>query len=134
MGITANLDIGRVTPAQIVQFVESQMTRIAPDCIFLSAPTGAPSRRFRRCGKAGHSIVSSNQAAIDVIWQFEASLSSKRSARRHHISEPACLPFREAADDVAASTRRKLHLRLLPLLFLLYIVAYLDRINIVLPR
>ncbi len=43
----------------------------------------------------------------------------------------ACLPAHVMpADDVAASTRRKLRLRLLPLLFLLYIVAYLDRINI----
>ncbi len=82
MGITANLEIGRVTPAQIVQFVESQMTHIDPDCIFLSctnwrAIEAIPTLRE----KLGIPIVSSNQAAIDVIWQFEASLSSSKGVR-----------------------------------------------------
>jgi MFS transporter, ACS family, tartrate transporter len=35
-----------------------------------------------------------------------------------------------AADAIARSATRKLHRRLIPLLFLLYVVAYLDRINI----
>src|SRR5580700_4404751 len=36
MGIHANLEIGRVTPAEIVSFVESQLEGCAPDCVFLS--------------------------------------------------------------------------------------------------
>jgi maleate isomerase len=84
MGITANLDIGRVMPAQIVQFVESQMTRIDPDCVFLSctnwrAIEAIPTLRE----KLGIPIVSSNQAAIDAIWQFEASLPSSSSKGVH---------------------------------------------------
>ena len=36
MGIRANLEIGRVTPAEIVAFVESQIAGCGPDCVFLS--------------------------------------------------------------------------------------------------
>src|ERR1700691_4846810 len=35
-----------------------------------------------------------------------------------------------AAGDIQSRTTRKLRRRLIPLLFLLYVVAYLDRINI----
>lgn len=78
MGITANLDIGRVTPAQIVQFVASQMTGIAPDCIFLSCTNWRVIEAIQSLREMlGIPIISSNQAAIDVVWQFEASLSSK---------------------------------------------------------
>src|SRR6202163_2702396 len=35
-----------------------------------------------------------------------------------------------AADDIESRTTSKLRRRLIPLLFLLYVVAYLDRINI----
>ena len=36
MGIKANLEIGRVTPEEILRFVESQLAGIDPDCLFLS--------------------------------------------------------------------------------------------------
>jgi maleate isomerase len=74
MGIRANLEIGRVTPAEIVAFVESQVVGCAADCIFLSCTNWRaieaiePLRR-----KLGIPIVSSNQAAIDTVRQATAN-------------------------------------------------------------
>ena len=68
MGIRANLEIGRVSPTEIVSFVESQIEGCAPDCIFLSCTNWRaieaiePLRR-----KLSIPVVTSNQAAIDNI-------------------------------------------------------------------
>ena len=68
MGIRSNLEIGRVTPAEIVNFVESQIQDCAPDCIFLSCTNWRaieaidPLRRKLRLP-----IITSNQAAIDAV-------------------------------------------------------------------
>jgi maleate isomerase len=68
MGITENLDIGRVTPTQIIEFVESQMDGIAADCVFLSCTnwraieTIEPLQRKLRIP-----VITSNQAAIHAI-------------------------------------------------------------------
>jgi len=70
MGILENRDIGRVTPAEIVQFVDSQMTAAVADadCMFLSCtnwqaiPTIEVLRR-----KYGIRVISSNQATIDAV-------------------------------------------------------------------
>lgn len=73
MGIRENVDIGRVTPAEIIRFVESQMEATAADCVFLSCTNWqaieaiGPLRR-----KLGIPIISSNQAAIDVVRQMAA--------------------------------------------------------------
>jgi maleate isomerase len=74
MGIRANLEIGRVTPAEIVGFVESQIAGCGADCVFLSCTNwraieaAEPLRR-----KLGIPIVSSNQAAIDMVRQAAAN-------------------------------------------------------------
>ncbi|MGD1093505.1 MAG: Asp/Glu racemase [Bryobacteraceae bacterium] len=68
MGIQANLDIGRVTPREIAEFVESQIEGCAADCAFLSCTNWQaieaiePLRR-----KLGIQIVTSNQAAIEAV-------------------------------------------------------------------
>jgi sugar phosphate permease len=36
----------------------------------------------------------------------------------------------EASTDIAEQTQRKITLRLMPFLFVLYIVSYLDRVNL----
>jgi maleate isomerase len=75
MGIRANLEIGRVTPAEIIHFVESQIAGCAPDCVFLSCTNWRaieaiePLRR-----RLGIPIISSNQAAIDVVREAAANL------------------------------------------------------------
>ena len=70
MGIRANLEIGRVTPAEIIRFVESQIEGIAPDCLFLSCTNwraieaiGPLESKFRI------PVISSNQAAMDIVRQ-----------------------------------------------------------------
>ena len=73
MGIRANLEIGRVTPAQIVGFVESQIKGCAPDCIFLSCTNWRAIEAIEPLQRRlGIPIVSSNQAAIDVVRQIAA--------------------------------------------------------------
>jgi maleate isomerase len=68
MRICPNLEIGRVTPAEIVSFVESQIAGISPDCIFLSCTNWRAVdaiEALRR--KLSVPIVTSNQAAIDAV-------------------------------------------------------------------
>jgi maleate isomerase len=68
MGIRANLEIGRVTPAEIITFVESQIDGIAPDCIFLSCTNWRAIEAIEPLkAKLGIPIVSSNQAAIQAV-------------------------------------------------------------------
>jgi maleate isomerase len=69
MGILSNREIGRVTPAEIVEFVESRM-HTAVDCIFLSCTNwqaidavAAVKARF------GVPVITSNQATIDAVRQ-----------------------------------------------------------------
>lgn len=71
MGIRANLEIGRVTPAQIVGFVESQIQGCAPDCIFLSCTNWRAIEAIEPLQRTlGIPIVSSNQAALDMVRQI----------------------------------------------------------------
>jgi len=68
MGIQANIEIGRVTPAEIVDFVESQIEGSAPDCIFLSCTNWRAIEAIEPLHKKlGIPVVSSNQSAIDVV-------------------------------------------------------------------
>ena len=70
MGLQVNLEIGRVTPDQIVAFVESQITGFAPDCVFLSCTNWRAIEAIQPLKKRlGIPIVSSNQAAIDLVLQ-----------------------------------------------------------------
>ena len=72
MGLRENLEIGKVTPAEIIRFVESQMEGAA-DCVFLSCTNWRaveaiePLRR-----KLGIPVISSNQAAMDAVRQIAA--------------------------------------------------------------
>ncbi|HXA65893.1 MAG TPA: hypothetical protein VNV82_12120 [Bryobacteraceae bacterium] len=68
MGIQANIEIGRVTPAEIVDFVESQIEGNAPDCIFLSCTNWRAIEAIEPLHKKlGIPVVSSNQSVIDVV-------------------------------------------------------------------
>jgi maleate isomerase len=77
MGIVENLEIGRVEPAEIVKFVDSQMksARSDADCLFLSctnwqaiAALGDLRSRF------GLPVISSNQAAIAACSMFHSGI------------------------------------------------------------
>jgi maleate isomerase len=70
MGIQVNLDIGRVTPDEIVAFVETQIAGCSPDCIFLSCTNWRAIEAIEPLQKKlGIPVVSSNQAAIDLVQQ-----------------------------------------------------------------
>jgi maleate isomerase len=73
MGIRENLDIGRVTPAEIIGFVESQMEGTAADCVFLSCTNWRALEAIEPLRKKlGIPVISSNQAAIDAVRQMVA--------------------------------------------------------------
>jgi maleate isomerase len=77
MGIQANLEIGRVAPAEIVDFVESQIEGSAPDCIFLSCTNWRAIEAIEPLHrKLGIPIVSSNQSAIDMVRKGAATSDS----------------------------------------------------------
>jgi maleate isomerase len=68
MGIQANLNIGKVTPAEIVSFVSDRMKGFAPDCIFLSCTNWQAIEAIPAIeAKTGAAVISSNQAAIDFV-------------------------------------------------------------------
>jgi maleate isomerase len=70
MGIKANLEIGRVTPVEILRFVESQLSGIDPDCLFLSCTNWRAIETIQQLQKKfGIPIVTSNQAAIEIVEQ-----------------------------------------------------------------
>jgi maleate isomerase len=73
MGIRANLDIGRVTPAEIVSFVEDQINGITPDCVFLSCTNWRAIEAIRTLeAKLGVPVISSNQAAINMVQRSQS--------------------------------------------------------------
>jgi maleate isomerase len=73
MGIRENLDIGRVTPAEIIGFVESQMEGTAADCVFLSCTNWRAIEAIEPLRKKLRiPVISSNQAAIDAVRQMVA--------------------------------------------------------------
>lgn len=68
MGIQANLDIGRVTPEDIMSFIEGQVNGIAPDCVFLSCTNWRAMETIERLStRLGIPVVSSNAAAIQFV-------------------------------------------------------------------
>lgn len=71
MGIRSNLEIGCVTPDEIVSFVKSQINGGAPDCIFLSCTNWRAIEAIEPLNKTlGIPIVTSNQAAIETVRYF----------------------------------------------------------------
>jgi maleate isomerase len=73
MGIRENLEIGKVTPAEIVAFVQSHMAGITADCLFLSCTNWRALEAIELLqSKLGLPIVSSNQAAIETLGQMRA--------------------------------------------------------------
>jgi maleate isomerase len=70
MGIQVNLEIGRVTPGEIVDFVESQIEGSAPDCIFLSCTNWRAIEAIESLHrKLGIPVISSNQSALAAVGQ-----------------------------------------------------------------
>jgi len=78
IGIKANLEIGRVTPEEILRFVESQLSGIDPDCLFLSCTNWRAIETIERLQKKLRiPIVTSNQAAIEIVEQQAKAHSVK---------------------------------------------------------
>jgi maleate isomerase len=68
MGILANRDIGRVTPDEIVAFVETQADGADVDCVFLSCTNWQAIAAIPRLtDRLGVPVISSNQATIDAV-------------------------------------------------------------------
>jgi maleate isomerase len=68
MGMVDNLDIGKVTPGEILSFVERQMNGVSPDCIFLSCTNWQAVDAISQVkARFGLPVVSSNQATIDAV-------------------------------------------------------------------
>jgi maleate isomerase len=75
MGICENLEIGKVAPAQIIAFVESQMRGTPADCLFLSCTNWRALEAIEPLQRRlGIPIVSSNQAAIDTVRQMKTAV------------------------------------------------------------
>jgi maleate isomerase len=73
MGLRDNLDIGRVIPAEIESFVESNVAATASDCVFLSCTNWRAVEALESLrSKLGIPVVTSNQAAIDTVQQAAA--------------------------------------------------------------
>jgi maleate isomerase len=80
MGIRANLEIGRVTPAEILRFVDSELSGINPDCLFLSCTNWRAIETIQHLQKKlGIPIVTSNQAAIEIVEQQGKALLAKEA-------------------------------------------------------
>jgi maleate isomerase len=78
MGIKANLEIGRVTPAEIVRFAESQLSGINADCLFLSCTNWRAIEAIPVLHtQLGIPIISSNQAAIDIVSEKATPFASR---------------------------------------------------------
>jgi maleate isomerase len=68
MGIRNNRGIGKVTPGEIVAFVESQMTGVEADCLFLSCTNWQALDAIEAVRERyGIPVISSNQATIEAV-------------------------------------------------------------------
>lgn len=68
MGIQANLDIGRVTPPEIVHFVEAGMQGCDVDCVFLSCTNWRAMEAIETLQQSLKiPVVTSNRAAIEAL-------------------------------------------------------------------
>ncbi|HET9364786.1 MAG TPA: Asp/Glu racemase [Candidatus Angelobacter sp.] len=79
MGIKANLEIGRVTPTEILRFAESQLSGIDADCLFLSCTNWRAIETVQHLQKKlGIPVVTSNQAAIEIVEQQGKAFLAKQ--------------------------------------------------------
>ena len=70
MGIRDNREIGRVTPAQILEFVESRMGGVRTDCIFLSCTNWQTIDSLEAVRERFDvPVTSSNHATIEAVKQ-----------------------------------------------------------------
>ncbi len=68
MGLVENREIGKVTPDEIVRFVESQYRGVHADCVFLSCTNWRAIESIERLQRSlGCRVLSSNQACIDEV-------------------------------------------------------------------
>jgi maleate isomerase len=68
MGTVDNREIGRVTPDEIVRFVEEQCRDVDADCVFLSCTNWRAIETIGRLQRLlGARVLSSNQACIDEV-------------------------------------------------------------------
>ncbi len=68
MGIRDNCEIGRVTPAEIVEFVDAQMTGVEVDCVFLSCTNWQAIDAIESAqARFGVPVITSNQATIETV-------------------------------------------------------------------
>lgn len=75
VGIRENLEIGRMTPDEIVSFVESEIKDCAPDCVFLSCTNWRAMETIDALEtRLGIPIVTSNQAAIEAVRYFRTTV------------------------------------------------------------
>ncbi|HTS74893.1 MAG TPA: hypothetical protein VMG40_01750 [Bryobacteraceae bacterium] len=68
MGLVDNREIGKVTPGEIVSFVESRYRGVNADCVFLSCTNWRAIESIDRLQRSlGCRVLSSNQACIDEV-------------------------------------------------------------------
>jgi maleate isomerase len=68
MGLVHNREIGKVTPGEIVRFVESEYRGVKADCVFLSCTNWQAIESIDRLQRSlGCRVLSSNQACIDEV-------------------------------------------------------------------
>jgi maleate isomerase len=80
MGIRMNLDIGKVAPAEIVRFVESEIDGLSVDCVFLSCTNWRSVEALPLLRKRlGVPVITSNQAAMDEVRGIAALSRSTRA-------------------------------------------------------
>jgi maleate isomerase len=73
MGIQSNLEIGNVSPSEIIRFVESHLDSIAPDCLFLSCTNWRAIEAIDALQtKLGIPVITSNQSTIAAVRQAAA--------------------------------------------------------------
>lgn len=94
MGIIDNREIGRVTPDEIVRFVEEQCRDVDADCIFLSCTNLRAIETIGRLQRLlGAPVLTSNQACIDEVLRLMEGASSTRSGN-------SCATHHENTDSV----------------------------------
>ena len=68
MGILSNRDIGRVSPDEIVDFVETRIDDAGIDCIFLSCTNWQAIDAIAPLeARFGLQVISSNRATIEAV-------------------------------------------------------------------
>jgi len=80
MGILSNRDIGRVTPEEIVELVESQLDDRDVDCVFLSCTNWQAIDAIAPLeARLSVPVISSNQATIDSVRKVLSAFESRKT-------------------------------------------------------